>query len=415
INSTVNEIDYSDNFACKNITVVENPIQILTAPSLTNFGSFNFLQVKLNSTYYSYDKIRFLVYGGYGKSGSRIVADLSWNKITKYADCSGDLSVEAKLEDNRTYYFSIPFFIYPNCNNYYSPSDYMVTLRTCSPSGEGYKKYIEFPLNLSITGKNERLCPTPEIRTVYKEKNITTRPIETFHKTYEIISAPDQVRVGEGFQVIVRIENVDNITKNFTAYSYVYSGRKIISEGFTGSRWLKSWTANQREITLVAGNSTILTLLNRIRLDAEPGEYILKVRIKDEEDLVKNITILPILPKVEANLTCEVRNDTLVAIIKNGQLPANFTLVEIQESLERKVINLNESEEVRLSFNLTTKTHLLLLHDERIISNCTAEKPKVKEKPEQQPITGHAVERPNPIFVVLQAIYNWLKSLFFKS
>jgi hypothetical protein len=393
--TTVNETNVLDNFACKNISVVENPVMVQKLPTSANFGDFKFISISFNTSYYGHDRVRFLVYG----KSKRVIAYLNWTKIKTYAQCQGETAIQLNVTPNRTYHLFIPFFIYPNCDAYYSEGNYTIALRVCKPQWE---KYLEHVFTLSIMGRNERLCPTPKTKIVYREV-VKTIPTQL----YRILLVPSAVRIGEEFNVLVSLENPSNVSKNFSVYSYVYLGRNLVSEGFTGGRWLRTWHANQQRVTVAPKSSITLTLTNRIKEGTEPGTYTLKVRIKGVQDLVRNLTVLPALPPLNVNLSCAISANLVAVKIKNTGRAANFTLAISQAELMFKRVYLEETEAKELKFNLAPRNQFFVSHDGKVLANCTVFKPKVPEK-----ITGRLVQKPHPVLALLWRFLKWLGSLF---
>jgi hypothetical protein len=62
------------------------------------------------------------------------------------------------------------------------------------------------------------------------------------------------VRIGEEFEVVVKIINSANETKDFTVYSYVFKGKKPVSEGLVGGKWSSTRNANKKVLSLKRGN-----------------------------------------------------------------------------------------------------------------------------------------------------------------
>jgi hypothetical protein len=56
------------------------------------------------------------------------------------------------------------------------------------------------------------------------------------------------VCIGEEFEVVVKIINSVNETKDFTVYSYVFKGKKPASEGLAGGKWSGAWSANKMAV-----------------------------------------------------------------------------------------------------------------------------------------------------------------------
>jgi hypothetical protein len=417
VNSTVNEVDFSDNFACKNVSVVE-VVSILDKPKAAKFGDLKFINLKLDTTAYEYEKVRFLVYG----KSKRVVSDLSWNKISKYADCSGDLSVEANLTKNQSYFFSVPFFIYPNCDSYYSDGEYEITLRICKPAGSNWEKYLEYTFNLLISGKNDKLCPQPEIRTIVQTLKVSENTSKsnlasnlTKEENYKIIFSPPKVRPGEEFNVTVLLKNPTDSDKSLTIYSYVFEGKTLLSEGLDeNGKWRKTWTANERKVLLKAHEEKQINLTNRIKLNVKPGEYDLRVRIKGEKDLVTSIEVLK---PINASLRCRALNESILAIITNLGDEANFTLVA---KTHNKTEEFSLSEEERKEFNLPllNQNSFLLIYEGKIIDSCFYKKEKElverkedKSKGTQESITGMFTKTTNFIASLFYKLFDFLRGI----
>jgi hypothetical protein len=135
------------------------------------------------------------------------------------------------------------------------------------------------------------------------------------------------VRIGEEFEVVVKIINSANETKDFTVYSYVFKGKKPVSEGLVGGKWSSTRNANKKVVVIEVGKSKTITLVSRIEAGTEPSNYTLKVRIKGEKDSTREIAVLPPLPVVKADLSCERINDTVRLVIKNLGPATEFDLI----------------------------------------------------------------------------------------
>ncbi|MGC9310911.1 MAG: lamin tail domain-containing protein, partial [Candidatus Aenigmatarchaeota archaeon] len=83
----------------------------------------------------------------------------------------------------------------------------------------------------------------------------------------------------------LKIRNTDTVGHEIEVYSYAYVGSSCV----TGS-----WTANRQNLTIPAGGETAVTLTNKIRETALPGEYTFRARAKlgDKEfDADSKITV----------------------------------------------------------------------------------------------------------------------------
>lgn len=83
------------------------------------------------------------------------------------------------------------------------------------------------------------------------------------------ISQPEQVDVGEWFDVNVSVHSEEAI--NFSVYSYVYDGFNCVGQG---------WTDNKKEISLSADESKDVVLSDLVKYNTEDGYYNLRVRFK---------------------------------------------------------------------------------------------------------------------------------------
>lgn len=130
-------------------------------------------------------------------------------------------------------------------------------------------------------------------------------------KEFEILSCPEEVRKNEEIEIRMEVKNPSSNQRDYTVYSYVYEGNKILSLGFYGNFWLNTWDANKQNVSIPGNSSKTLTLKNRIAEDTTPGEYKLRVRIWLEgkkNDITKDITVSP-EEKKELNITEE--NETI--------------------------------------------------------------------------------------------------------
>ncbi|NIO21476.1 MAG: hypothetical protein GTN76_12235 [Candidatus Aenigmarchaeota archaeon] len=130
-------------------------------------------------------------------------------------------------------------------------------------------------------------------------------------KDFKIISFPEEIEKNKEIEIEVEINNTSIYRKDYTVYSYVYEGNKILSEGFDGNFWFNTWDANRQNVSIPGNSSITLTLKNRIAIDTKPGKYDLRVRIRfddEKRDLTKNIIIKESFPK-PSNQTIEEENE----------------------------------------------------------------------------------------------------------
>ncbi len=392
-NTSVKEAWKFDNYVCKNITVVRI-LSILEKPDSARFGDLKFIKIVFNTSYYKEEKIRFLVYG----KRKRVVSDLKFKKITKFADCSGDLSVESNVTKNKTYFFSIPFFIYPNCDNYYKEGTYEIALRVCRPAWE---KFLEYTFKLKISGKNEKLCPKQEIKTIVKfvKENVSIKK-----ECCKVFYFDKEVRVGDELNIIVMLQNLQEKQKNFTIYSYVFKGRKLFSEGLRNGKWKKGWDANKQIISLSKGEKKTVVLTNRIKESVKPGKYKLRIRIKGVKDFTFPITVLP---AANVSLKCKLENKTLGLEIKNNGERIKVVLVAIFHNKTFPLI-LEKNNKTTLNFKVLKKNSFTLLYKDKMLDSCYYEISEGKAKMFKR-ITGRFASR--PFFNFFSRIVRILRSI----
>lgn len=361
----------------------DSELAILSSPSQTRFGGFSMVFVKFYSGNYKYSETKFLAYA-YPK---QILMDLDGNGITASSYDSNVVVNISGVQRDQNIYLTLPLFLKHNCDDYYSDGSYRIRVRTYKPESSMWKEIITEDFNLSVSGRNEGFCPKPvEVsggggtKTVYE--NVTVK-VEK-QPPYEITSYPATVYAGDEFTTTVRL--TADKAKNVTVYSYVFDSKKILSEGFGDEGWSKKWTANKKQVELAAGSSVDAILVNRIPEGTPPGSYKYRVRIKDEEDITKDIVVLskPLVvaqmsisvPKV--NMTCKVVNDDSIFINMENEegIDATLSLFSGEGTEARDISITNRTREI-----ITPKGdgyfHFLLTKDGRVLGDCSVriEKP----------------------------------------
>lgn len=118
-----------------------------------------------------------------------------------------------------------------------------------------------------------------------------------------IISFPREIERGREFETLLLVDNARQEGKNYSVYSYVFSGKELISLGFNGKSWEGGWKANEVNVT-VSGNSTALvSLKNMIPKEKNATEGRLRVRVLEggrKRDLTKEVGIND--PRAEPDL-----------------------------------------------------------------------------------------------------------------
>ncbi len=277
-----NNCSAPENQTGENVT----ELSIIYKPDDAMFGGNYELFVGFNSTNYDYGTMKLLVYG----SHERVVSDSGGNKITSYASCQG--ADTTNVTEGQSYFFTLPFFVYPNCDNDYPEGTYEVALRACRPSGSDYTKYLEEFFSLSIVGRNSSLCPVKESPAGGSSSSSTDVPdvmvvaSEGSDFQIKIIDYPKTVETGETFDMTVELRSYLGSTESFDVYSYIYQGRTLLTLG--------GWTGNRQTVELARGAKNI-TLTNAVKPDASLGNYTLKARTSLEDkkaDSKVNIEII---------------------------------------------------------------------------------------------------------------------------
>ncbi len=217
---------------------------------------------------------------------------------------------------------------------------------------------------------------------------------------YEIVSYQPVVYVGKEFETVVSLKS--EVRKNLVVYSYVFDERKLLSEGFDGTKWRKTWNANEKNLIINAGSTATLILKNKIKDDAYAGNYKLRVRILNEKDLTKDITVvlpseqtLPILAMV-----CSVDGDKTIVDIRSNVVENATLMIFSEDGMKTKNITIR-NQTIETIQETGGYNYIMLVQENKILDECSLD----VEKPIG--ITGRAVTTNN----LISKIYAWLKSL----
>jgi len=197
-------------------------------------------------------------------------------KYAVYAHVENDADrvsekVTMHFKDKFTNYFlTVPIQINPNCNERYDDGKYNVVLE-----GLDLKTTSEF----EIEGINNDLC----------EEASNDDFVESSRRSYgyELISSPYEVEIGNECSSKIRLINSGDESLSFDVYSYIYRGSKC----YSGER-----EENLKTVLVKAGKSVDAELINKV-LEADAGDYKLKIRIKPEhlihpKEITKDIKLI---------------------------------------------------------------------------------------------------------------------------
>jgi len=108
------------------------------------------------------------------------------------------------------------------------------------------------------------------------------------------ISAPDSVKTGEEFSVVVNVTAYKDVS--LEVYSYIHEGKACYS--FYG------WKGNAEKHDLKRGESRLINLTDAVAHKAVNGTYQLKVRARGEKDwdIVRAIVVEQVPPDLSAEL-----------------------------------------------------------------------------------------------------------------
>jgi len=196
-------------------------------------------------------------------------------------------------------------FIDSNCNERYSNGDYYVKLGWTSSSS------VEDTFRFRINGINERNCDK-----MYVERKPRKGTLK-----HNLLEAPGSVEQDKDFTVMIELTNNDGNDHIVDLYSYVYRGRTT----YSGEREL-----NKKSVLVKAGETKDVGLSNTV--DADPGDYKLKIRVKrDDQKTEKEIT-QPI--KVFSGvLEEEEKVEVKVEKVDDEEKETSFTSLEIADEV----------------------------------------------------------------------------------
>ncbi len=278
INATTS---FNNTTVCKNVTVIQNPIEILSKPESTSFGSLNFVLFKfelnkLSAEYFELNNtdLKFVVYTPRGQ-GHYVIKDFDEDIIYSSEGCNSDFSLEVKsVSENFSAYIFLPFYITANCDNKIESRNYlskvrMFKLENGSCPENCYEKCFDISkFKVDVNGKNQVLCPTcPKCTSSKKTKS------EEKSKTLEIeiLNLTKTLARNQEFTTRVKLKNNFGKKVLFEIYSYIFDGSNCL----TGN-----WRANLKKIKLNKDEERIINLTNKVEKEAKPWYYSFRIRIK---------------------------------------------------------------------------------------------------------------------------------------
>jgi hypothetical protein len=206
------------------------------SPNSAEFGDI----VKAEINVYRGDTAKYAVYAYVENDEDRVSEKVTMHFKDKFTN----------------YFLTVPIQLKPDCDERYDDGKYNVVLE-----GLDLKTTSEF----EIEGINNDLCEEAS-----NEDDFVTSSRKSYG--YELISSPYEAEIGNEIITKVRLINEGDESLSFDVYSYIYRG----SKSYSGER-----EENLKTVLVRAGKSIDDELINEV-LDADPGDYKLKIRIKPE-------------------------------------------------------------------------------------------------------------------------------------
>jgi len=284
-----------------------------------------------------------------------------------------------------------------NSNNWGESKAYSGTPGARNNPDTQIKSSLKNPNTITLYRSNTEI--------IYVEKSETPN--------YKIVSSPDVAYANEPFKTIVSLKSTKE--EIVTVYSYVYDGKMLLSEGFDGNTWKARWNANKRDIK-ISSTPVYAEFENKIKSDTPAGQYKLRVRIKDEIDLTKDIEVL--LKRTESQ---PIESNTSMQLSVNCGQIENQAKILINSSTEKTILLLHFSKEPTKNITLNVNgnlTHVLNLEDgynsiifvenNKIVHSCSFSLQK------SAPITGRTV-KPTQVNNIFAIVKSWLEKVSFLS
>ncbi|GEM_PF-3233672 len=225
----------------------------------------------VKGTQHSQSSIAITSYDAAAKFGDAlsVEVDVYRNSTGKYAidawteingTKSSFVSVVHAKDKNTNYTFRLPVQLKSNCDSALKPGNH-----TLFVSGLDVSKSVQ----LKVEG-NSSNCKTETIYAGSSASSGSSRQLTEDTIKLEIISYRDSAQAGDELNTEVELTNLFKIQKNVSAYSYIFKGSNLASEG--------GWMPNAANLTLNASASSRVTLGSRIKDDISDGVYSLRVR-----------------------------------------------------------------------------------------------------------------------------------------
>lgn len=256
-------------------------IAIASAPASAKFGEYVDIELDVyrgNTSKYAVE----LRVEGSGKNISEAATVHAKSKFTNYT-------------------FKVPVLLKSNCDSAFSAGSHTIKVSGLDAAAE---KQIQ------INGTEGGNCKTITVTsggggaasTASKGKDVIVG----------ILDFNSSVTAGMPFTTKVRITSNLSAAKNFSVYSYIFSGSSLLSEG--------GWTGNSKSILLAPRASQELVLENTPK--PAPGVYSFRVRARADKDYDETRDIEIIAGSVPENVSGgAAENNSGMPLQENASLP----------------------------------------------------------------------------------------------
>ncbi|MBI5332280.1 MAG: hypothetical protein HZB65_01790 [Candidatus Aenigmarchaeota archaeon] len=314
VESSENETNYTDNYACANLSVFYSALENISSINITGFTN--------SSTWGSIVFVTTDIYRG------------NTSKYAIYAYVNGTEKVsEETITHLRTMLsnitLKIPIQLKPNCNSGYEIGNYTIIVTGLDTNDTR---------TIFISGINSAMCQTTTITQTCSSggggscycapcntpvvKNTSAVINANAYKNISIYYA----YIGEDFIVNLTLKNNISYAKKISVYSYIYDGNVLLSDGYDGIKWKKGWDANKQEIVIGPNSENNISLVNSLKNGTEEGKYKFRIRVIRDDNKE------------------DTTNDIFVKFPETGKNTTNTT-DNISQLLQKEIIDPKQSSE----------------------------------------------------------------------
>lgn len=247
----------------------EHSLSIIKIKDEIKFGEITNILIKFSSNNYNFDNVSAVAYL-YSPKWASIDFDDNTLRTKPYeTNAAQNLG---NIDRGSNYFISIPLLSKRNCENDFSSGLYAGNIRFY----DNNEIIIEQKFNITLSGKNDAMCP----KTIYKSSQTSSSGSATpavneqesnkfkYDDVQFEIFAPKNIT--NEFNINISITNQALVDKEFSLWSYVYSGKTALMDR----------KANLEKITINSNQTKTIILRNKITVDDIPiKEYKIMVKI----------------------------------------------------------------------------------------------------------------------------------------